>query len=97
MNAASLLPEAVAEESRLTVRFAMLSEPNRDGAFIELEHGTNLSGWTKVAVPESSGTFGDVDFIITPEGDLNHVESRLSLVASDPDPRIFVRLEAGHP
>jgi len=72
-NARGLLPAPTEKNGALEIRFTMRNQTTRGSAVLNLQFGTTLDSWTNVMIPEETGSQGDVGFVITPEGDLNHV------------------------
>jgi len=73
LNARGLLPAPTGKNGALEIRFTMRNQTTRGSAVLKLQFGTTLDSWTNVMIPEETGSQGDVGFVITPEGDLNHV------------------------
>ncbi|BCX47559.1 T9SSC-terminal target domain-containing protein [Haloferula helveola] len=70
------LPSAQETGGGLVLSFRCLNAAARGGATLELEHSSSLgteAPWSSVAVPETSGNHGGIDFTITPDGDYNQV------------------------
>jgi hypothetical protein len=94
-NASGLLPDSIVENGSLETTFKMLNQARRGGAVLNIQYGTDLGSWTTVMVPEETGTHGGVDFVITPDGDVNGVRATIPASAADTGGRIFMRLSGG--
>jgi autotransporter-associated beta strand protein len=90
-NASSLLPSPTGNNGAREVGFTMRNQAARGTAVLNLQHGTTLDSWTTIMIPESSGPQGGVEFIITPDGPLNHVVAIFPSSAA-PDGILFLRL-----
>lgn len=94
-NAGALLPKAAVESGNLMVNFKVLKAANRGSAVLRLQSSKDLGvsdPWTMITVPEVSSVADEVDFVITPNGELNQVQAKISSTAAAPEGRIFIRL-----
>ena len=85
-------PTAAKSGSNLLVTFnrADLAQAAGDAA-IKLEYGNNLTGWTAVTVPATSGTVGAVTFTIT---DGSPTDTVVASIPAGVDTRFFGRVKA---
>ena len=94
-NAIGLLPQPMMQSGNLVAGFKVLKAANRGSAALRLEYSKDLGisdPWTMVTVPEASGLTGGVDFVITPDGNLNHVQATVPSGTAGAEGRIFIRL-----
>lgn len=96
-NAIGLMPTAGTSNGDLTLSFNCLSAAWRGGAqaFVEYSRDLGLTDpWTshRVRIPDESGNIDGVDFLITPNGDLNGVQIIIPASAAAPGTRLFSRI-----
>jgi len=100
-NAQSLMPIVNSDGGRnLVMTFSCLNAANRGSAVVSVQYSQDLGVidlWTNntVVIPESSGTFDGVIFIITPNGNVNDVEA--SVPAGALGSSVFGRIFGGIP
>jgi len=90
-NARVLLPAATGKSGSLEAGFTIINQPARGAAVLNLQYCTDLGTWTTVPIPEMSGTHGEVEFSITPNGTLNNVVATIPSSAASAN-RLFIRL-----
>jgi autotransporter-associated beta strand protein len=90
-SVATDLPLADVTPTHLTLRFRRLVTANTDLTTQNLEYGSNLSGWTTVAVPQALGTttVAGVNFEITSAAGHEEIIARIPQATNS---RVFVRL-----
>jgi hypothetical protein len=95
-SALGKLPIATQTGGGLTLTFRCLNAGSRGAAALHLEHSGNLGQtgpWASVAVPETSGPVGGVNFTITPDGDFNNVTATIP-TGEALSGKLFARLRA---
>ena len=95
-SAIPLLPQVGQDAGAITLSFRCLNAANRAGATLHLEHSSNFGQgdpWVGPMVPESTGTSGGIDFVITPDGDFHQVTATIPATEAV-DGRLFTRLRA---
>jgi autotransporter-associated beta strand protein len=97
VNALGKLPAPTESAGGLNLAFQMLPSTTRGGATLAIEHGNGLANgsWTTVAVPDTSGTVGDVIFTITGTNPLNVIATIPASKAAAG--KLFGRLKAVKP
>lgn len=96
-NANALLPPADENNENLVVGFKVLNSGNRGSSSLKLQYSKDLgvgAEWTEVAIPETSGTVGLVQFTITPNGAYNQVQAMIPSIVAEGGGKIFMRLKA---
>lgn len=94
-------PVVTTSSSNLVMTFSCLNAANRGAAKIYVEHSSDLGisdPWStgSVIVPESSGSVGGVNFNITPNGAMNHVQATIPSGQASSG-RLFGRVRASGP
>lgn len=92
------LPDVTHNADGLVMTFRMLNAVNRGSASLRIEHSSDLGiadAWNSASIPETTNTIpsNGVTFIITPVGQFNNVEARVSNTQSSSG-RLFARLKA---
>jgi hypothetical protein len=93
--AGGLLPTATRDGTALVFSFRCLKSSARGGTALHLQHSGDLGlagPWTSTAVPETNDTLNGVSFVVTPDGDFNHVVA--TIPGGDPLAALFARLLA---
>lgn len=91
-NVGDVLPLGGANNGRFELAFAMLAEADRGLSELSLQYSPDLIDWTTVVVPETSGTSGGIEFLVTPVGDVNEVQATIPASIVGTGGRFFVRL-----
>jgi hypothetical protein len=92
-HATGLLPKPEENNGALEVRFTMRNQAARGSAVLRLQFGTTLGSWTTIPVPDTTPVdpIDGVTFVITPDGERNHVMASIPATAA-PDGTVFARL-----
>ena len=91
------LPVVTQNTNGLIMTFTMLNAANRGPASLRVEHSSDLGitdAWTAASIPETTNAIpsNGVTFVITPAGQLNSVEARISNTQASSG-RLFSRLK----
>lgn len=91
----TILPGGSESSGNLVMTFSYLNAANRGSAVICIQYSQDLGltdSWTNntVVIPESDGTVDGVDFVITPNGNVNEVQA--TIPAGTPGSSIFSRV-----
>jgi len=91
-NATVLLPFVANNNGGLDFAFSQITAATRGAARLRLQHSTDLTTWTTVTLPETSGTSGGITFTLTPDGGVDDVLATIPAGVVGSGGRFFVRL-----
>ncbi len=91
-HATDFLPFVANNNGGLDFAFSQITAATRGAARLRLQHSPDLTTWTTVDLPETSGPSGGITFTFTPDGGVDDVIATIPVGVVGAGGRFFVRL-----